>query len=62
MGKKKYTVDELQQMMHDDYDLISQPLAHPKRLPVFRPKPPKDDDLYDYYEAYWYPDDDKRKE
>jgi len=52
--EKEYTVDELQRMMHDDYDLTSQPLNGTQPSPIEYHKPAYDEDLFDYFESYWH--------
>jgi len=53
-AEKQMTLDEYQKALHDDYDFLSQP-------PVAKPPKAKQDatpahvdDLFDYYEGYWY--------
>ena len=55
----EYTPDEMQRMLHDDYDLTSQPLGGNETPPIDYHQPKHDEDLFDYYECYWGCDDER---
>ena len=53
-AEQELSEDEYQKALHDDYDFLSQAPVPEAPKQQQTATPPNAEDLYDYYEGYWY--------